>query len=141
MDLRDDKPVTAGDVRKLGGVFLAAGFLLGLLCAWKARHGGPLPWQSWAAALFAAAGLFCLAFGARAAFVQRAWTALGDLLGRFVSPIVLALLYFLVLTPFGLAARLFRRDPLGLRPDRSLQTYWREPDERKTSRRRMLRQY
>ena len=134
-------PVTAAEVRKLGGVYLAAAALLGLLCAWKARHGGPLPWQSFAALIFAAAGLFCLAFGARAAFVHRAWTALGDLLGRFVSPIVLALLYFLVLTPFGLASRLFRRDPLGLRPDRSLKTYWREPDERKTSRRRMLRQY
>ena len=141
MRIPDRKAATTVEVRRLGGVFLVAAALLGLLCAWKTRHGGPWPWQVWAVALFTAAGVVCLGLGARAAFIHRGWTALGDALGRIVSPIVLGVLYFLVLTPFGLAARMFRRDPLGLRPDPKLDTYWREPVERKTSRRRMLRQY
>jgi hypothetical protein len=135
------RPATAGEVRRLGAVFLAAACLLGALCAWKARHGGAWPWQAWAAIVFAAAGLACLGLGERARPIHRGWTALGDALGRIVSPVALAVLYFLVVTPFGLVFRLVRRDALGLRPDKRASTYWREPDERKSSRARMLRQY
>lgn len=131
---------TAAEVRRLGAVFLAAAFLLGALAAWKARS-GTWPWQIWAAAVFGAAGLACLALGARARILHRAWTALGVGLGKVVSPLVLAALYFLVVTPFGLAFRALRGDSMGLRPDRSAATYWRKPATGKTSRARMLRQY
>src|SRR3954464_4676730 len=83
---------TAGEVRRLGLVFLAAATLLFALSAWKARA-GHWPWQAGASALFAGAGLYCLALGARARGVHRAWTALGDALGRIVSPLVLGVLY------------------------------------------------
>jgi hypothetical protein len=66
---------------------------------------------------------------------------LGAALGRFVSPVVLAVLYFLVVTPFGLVSRLRRRDPLGLKPDPKAATYWREPAMKRTDRERLLRQY
>ena len=131
---------SAGEVRRLGAVFLAAALVLGALSAWKAR-GGHLPWQAGAAALFAALGLICLAFGARARGIHRAWAALGEALGRIVAPLVLAVLYFAVVTPFGLLSRLRRRDPLGLKPDPALPTYWRPPGTKRTDRAGLLRQY
>jgi hypothetical protein len=133
------KPAAA-EVRRLGAVFLAAAVLLFALSAWKARA-GHWPWQTFAAALFAVLGLLCLALGRRAGGIHRAWTALGGILGRIVSPVVLAILYFLVVTPFGLVSRLRRRDPLGLRPDTKAETYWREPVIKRTDRARLLRQY
>ena len=134
---------SAAEVRRLGAVFLAAALLLGLLSAWRMhRHpGAHAPWQAWIAVAFALLGLACLALGARARGIHRAWTGLGELLGRIVSPLVLSVLYFAVVTPFALAARLFRGDRLGLRPDRKADTYWSEPASRRTDRARLLRQY
>jgi hypothetical protein len=101
------------------------------------------PWglRTGAATVFAALGCVCLLLGERAGGVHRAWSALGAGLGRVVSPLVLAVLYFLVVTPFGLLSRLRRRDPLGLRPDPGAATYWREPASKRTDRERLLRQY
>jgi len=137
------KPVphpTAAEVRRLGLVFLAAALVLFALSVWKSRA-GHWPWQSGAAAVFAASGLYCLALGHRARGIHRAWTSLGDALGRIVSPLVLGVLYFLVVTPFGIISRLRRRDPLGLKPDAKAPTYWRAPASGRTDRARLLRQY
>jgi hypothetical protein len=133
-------PPNAAEVRRLGAVFLAASVLLFALSAWKARA-GHWPWQTAAAGLFAILGLLCLGLGKRASGIHRAWTALGDALGRIVSPVVLAILYFLVVTPFGLLSRLRRSDALGLKPDPKADTYWREPAVKRTDRARLLRQY
>ncbi len=44
--------------------------------------------------------------------VERRWMAFGHLVSRFVSPVVLAIIYFGVLTPFGVAMRIFGKHPL-----------------------------
>jgi hypothetical protein len=43
-----------------------------------------------------------------------------------VSPVVLGILFYAVITPFGLLTRLLGRDPLRLRPNPQLATYWRD---------------
>jgi len=50
--------------------------------------------------------------------------------GLVVSHVVLALVYYLVLTPIGLAMRLFGRDPLSRRFDPRASSHWipREPE-------------
>ncbi len=52
-------------------------------------------------------------------------------IGWVISHIVLALVYYLLMTPIGWLMRLFRYDPLRRRFDRSAATYWipREEDE------------
>ncbi|MBZ5609643.1 MAG: hypothetical protein LAP38_15385 [Acidobacteriia bacterium] len=57
---------------------------------------------------------------------NRLWTQLGLLLGRVVSPIVMGLLFFLVVTPVGFLLRLLGKDPLRLAPDPGASTYWIE---------------
>ncbi len=55
------------------------------------------------------------------------WMFLGDLLGSIVSPIVLGIIFFGLITPIALATRLFGRDELRLRRY-SENSYWIERD-------------
>jgi hypothetical protein len=45
-------------------------------------------------------------------------------IGFVVSYLIMAVVYYLVLTPIGLVMRLFRYDPMNRRFDRSTDTYW-----------------
>jgi hypothetical protein len=54
------------------------------------------------------------------------WTKLGLLLGRIVSPVVMGLMFFLVVTPTAFLFRLFGKDPLRLAKDAGARTYWIE---------------
>lgn len=47
--------------------------------------------------------------------LARLWYGLGDVLGRVITPIVLSVLFFFVLTPVALLHRMVRRDPLRLK--------------------------
>ena len=104
----------------VGGVFAALGVLFWL------RHKP-------AFSFLLAPGLALMVFGAIwpqvLKHVYLGWMALTFLLGFVVSNILLTLLFFLVITPIGLVARLFRKDFLNLKLDRTATTYWirREP--------------
>ena len=53
-----------------------------------------------------------------------AWMRVTRPLGVAFSVLLLGVIYFLVVTPIGLAARLFGRDALGRRFDPAAQSYW-----------------
>jgi hypothetical protein len=55
---------------------------------------------------------------------------LGLLLGKIISPIVLGLIFFVLITPVSLVTRLFGRDELKMKK-RSVESYWvdRSPPE------------
>lgn len=52
-------------------------------------------------------------------------------IGFVVSHLIMVIVYYLVLTPIGLAMRLFGHDPMNRHFDRSADTYWcsREQDD------------
>ncbi|MBI2481347.1 MAG: hypothetical protein HYV60_22725 [Planctomycetia bacterium] len=52
------------------------------------------------------------------------WMALAFPIGWTVSHLMMLMVYYLVLTPIGLAMRLCGRDPMQRRFDRRAQTYW-----------------
>lgn len=52
------------------------------------------------------------------------WVKLGEILGLIIAPIVMALVYFVVLTPISLLVRLFGKDLLGLRFNKKIESYW-----------------
>jgi hypothetical protein len=52
------------------------------------------------------------------------WMALAFPIGWTVSHLMMLAVYYLVLTPIGLAMRLCGRDPMQRRFDRGAQTYW-----------------
>lgn len=56
--------------------------------------------------------------------VNKLWMRFGLLLNKIISPVILAVLFFAVFMPVGLILRLFRKDILNLRLDKSLKSYW-----------------
>jgi len=61
------------------------------------------------------------------------WNKLGILLGKFVSPIVMGIIFFLVITPIGFFSRALGKDFLRLKKNNNKNTYWIEKDNYKTS--------
>ena len=59
------------------------------------------------------------------------WFKFGIFLGRFVSPIIMGLVFFLVVTPTGLIMRMFKKDLLKLKKSNS-NTYWINRSEPKS---------
>jgi predicted acyltransferase len=58
------------------------------------------------------------------ALLHKAWMALALALGFIMSHIILALVYYVVLTPIGFIMKIVRRDPLELSFDRNAESYW-----------------
>jgi len=73
--------------------------------------------------------LVALAWPGVLAPLNRLWTRLGYFLGRIVSPVVLGLIFFVVMTPLAMLMRLLRKDVLRLRRESGAGSYWivREP--------------
>jgi hypothetical protein len=55
-------------------------------------------------------------------FLNKLWIQFGILLGRIISPIVMGLVFFIVVTPIGILVRIFKKDFLGLK--RGASSYW-----------------
>tara|TARA_Y100001970_G_scaffold27314_1_gene33284 strand:- start:183 stop:575 length:393 start_codon:yes stop_codon:yes gene_type:complete len=55
---------------------------------------------------------------------NKLWMRLGILLGAIVSPIVMGVVYFVVITPIGLIMKIFGKDVLNLKIDKNKNTYW-----------------
>ena len=51
------------------------------------------------------------------------WIKLGEILGIIISPIVMLIIYFFIITPIGLLMRVIGKDILGLKFNNS-KTYW-----------------
>ena len=56
--------------------------------------------------------------------LNKIWIKFGEILGIIIAPIIMALVYFVILTPVSLAVRVFGKDILGLKFINKQQTYW-----------------
>jgi hypothetical protein len=63
--------------------------------------------------------------------LNRAWFKFGILLGNIVSPIVMAIVFFLVVTPTAIIMRVLGKDILGLKKNNK-NTYWIEKSKIKS---------
>ena len=55
-------------------------------------------------------------------YLNRLWIKFGMLLGKIISPIVMALVFFFVVTPIGILVRVLKKDVMGLK--RGAPSYW-----------------
>ena len=55
---------------------------------------------------------------------NKLWVKLGEILGIIIAPVVMALVYFIILTPISLIVRLFGKDLLELSFSKEKETYW-----------------
>ena len=110
-----------GSERNFGLVFAAVFAIIGLLPLLRADK--VHLWSLATAAIFLAAALMA----PRAlAPLNRVWFRLGILLGKVVTPLVMGVLYFVVVTPVGFLMRLFGKDPLRLEREPAAKSYWIE---------------
>ena len=63
--------------------------------------------------------------------LNRIWFKFGLFLGKIISPIIMGIIFFLVVTPIGLIMRLFGKDVINLKFD-SNKSYWIEKNEPKS---------
>ena len=57
--------------------------------------------------------------------LNKAWIKFGEILGRIIAPIVMAIVYFLILTPISLLVRLFGKDLIGMKFSNDIKkSYW-----------------
>ena len=55
-------------------------------------------------------------------FLNKLWIKFGILLGKIISPIIMGLVFFFVVTPTGIFVKILKKDVMGLKRDAS--SYW-----------------
>lgn len=106
--------------RKFGLLLIAVSLLA---AGWANYKGLPVLFTD---ALLGVSGALCILtvlLPAWLAPVNRAWFLLGILLGRIISPIVMGIVFFLLITPVAVVTRSFGRDELRLKR-RQVSSYW-----------------
>ena len=61
--------------------------------------------------------------------LNKLWLKLGELLGRIIAPIVIAIVFFLVVTPIAIIMRLLGKDLLKKKYDSRNKSYWINREE------------
>jgi len=105
--------------RAFGIVFTLFFCIVGL---WPLPHGGEI--RGWAITI---ACVLLAITGLRPSlltFPNKLWLHLGLLMHRIASPISLAIIFYMAVTPTGLIARIFKKDILRLKFEPSAKTYW-----------------
>lgn len=69
------------------------------------------------------------------------WTRFGQLLHRIINPVILAILFYTVLVPFGMVARMFGKELLQLKYSPEADSYWVQPDKHEVSEQSMTNQF
>jgi len=64
--------------------------------------------------------------------LNNSWIKFGEMLGKIISPIVMALIFFLILTPLSLIIRIFGKDLLKIKFSKD-NSYWIKREKNITS--------
>ena len=117
-ELKSNTEIKIGSDRSFGIVFAVVFFVIGIFPILR----GEVRW--WALAI--AAALLAIAF-LRADLLSplnRLWFRFGLFLNRFLSPLIMGLMFCLTVVPIGLYFRLRQRDLLKQKIDPDAETYW-----------------
>lgn len=110
--------------RAFGIVFTIVFVVVGLwpLIGGGVEAAGRLNWWGFGVA----AGILAVALVRPAVLgpANRLWLRFGLLLHRVVNPVVMAVMFYIVLTPFAVVMRLAGKDPMRRTFDRGAASYW-----------------
>jgi hypothetical protein len=117
--LRAEEHPTGSSDRSFGFVFAAFFGFLGALALWRG-HGLWFVWLPLSAIFL----ILALLVPTLLAPLNRLWMRLGRLLSVVVNPVVMAVLFFGVLTPVGWLMKATGKDPLRRKFEPDSRTYW-----------------
>ena len=121
------KDIKIGSNRSFGTVFFVVFLLIGL---WPVLNGNePRIWSIVISLIFFILGILNSKILTP---LNKLWFRFGIFLGNIISPIIMGIVFFLVVTPTGLIMKLFRKDLINLRKNNS-STYWIEKKDIKSS--------
>ena len=105
--------------RGFGILFFIVFFIISL---WPLLKGGDLKeWSLILALIFLILGILNSSVLSP---LKRLWIKFGELLGKIISPIVLAIVFFIIITPIGLLMKIFGKDLLNLKYKKEYNSYW-----------------
>lgn len=114
-----EEEIKGSSDRGFGLVFAIFFAIVGSINLWAGR--------AWWPYLFAAAGVMLVLaylFPRLLTPFNRAWMKFGLILFAVISPVVLSVIFYLVITPIALTMRALGKDPLRLKKDAVARTYW-----------------
>lgn len=120
----------------MGGVLL----VVVLIVTWKS--GWSLTTAVWV--ITAASVLFiatALAAPQLLRTIHRLWMMFATILGYVMTRVILAVVFFAIITPIGLVLRAVGKDPLSKEPDSTLKSYWIDKHYRTRDRERLTKYY
>ena len=119
MKLSDSKKIKIGSNRSFGLVFFIVFLIISL---WPLYFEGTIRiWSAIISVIFLFLGLINSKFLTP---LNIAWFKFGIILGNIVSPIVMGVLFFAVVTPTGLILRLMGKDMLNKKFNKEKESYW-----------------
>lgn len=124
------------DIRKFG---LTAFLFFGALCALGFWRGKVL--VTYFFGLLSLLGIGFSLLPTTLSPIYNTWLKVAHIIGRIITTLVLALSYYLVITPAALIKRLFGGTPLPVKPDKEASSYWVVRGEPAQPKERFLKRY
>jgi hypothetical protein len=135
----DEEPTAAGSDRAFGCTVGSILILIAGAKALMAEAASPILYLIFIAG--AVLLLVGIAAPSRLSLLNKGWSKLGGTIAKVVNPVVLALLFFFVVTPMAILMRIAGKRPLRLAPDRSATSYWIERESTEGGPSTMRRQF
>lgn len=108
-----------GSDRSFGFVFAA---FFAIVALWPLIGGHAPRW--WALGVAAVFLLLALIRPEWLRPLNLVWFWIGLLLHKVTTPVIMGLVFITTVVPIGLIRALFKKDPINLKPDKSVQSYW-----------------
>lgn len=123
-EVQSREEVVKGSTNRNFGTVFAVFF--GLIAAYGI-YKSTSHWPYWLTAAILMAGITIVAPGLLT-WPNRMWGKLGLLMSKVISPIVMGLLFYVIITPIGVFMRLIGKDLLSLKWHPEAKSYWIERD-------------
>lgn len=120
VDHSDIPELDANGLRRFAFVTGAiVGALFGLFFPWLLAR--PLPLWPWIITAILTVWGFVAPRSLRPVYIG--WMRFGLLLNRIMTPLILGIVYYMVITPTGMVMRLLKHDPMSRKLDERIETY------------------
>ena len=124
------------DLRNFGLVVGAGFLILGAILLWREKA----LWPYFGGIGFALA-LGGLLFPVQLKPLQKAWMTLAIIMGWFMTRVILTILFFFVVTPIGLVARIAGKHFMGAPPASGTESHWHRREEKAVDPKHYERQF